>query len=374
MTNIDNLDTPALLLDRGRFERNCAGMIAHLHARGTRLRPHMKTLKSADAARVAVDPDHGGIAVSTLNEAEYFAANGFRDIQLAVCLPPNKLDRAAAMLAQDADFSFFVDSVDAARAAAAHGARFNIWIEVDSGEHRTGVRDHETLGAVAEALRAGGSVRFAGLATHGGHSYDARAPAGIADVAEQERRTLTEAAAFLAAKGVAAPALSAGSTPTALHGGSAEGLTEIRAGVYMAGDLFQEVIGSLAAGGIAASVLATVISSDPATGRVVVDAGGLALSKDRSTAGTPQDAGYGRVCDRLGEAMPDRRIDNTFQEHGEMHGVDAATAAALKVGTRVRIQPNHVCMTAAMYDRLHVVDGEAVVAIWPRTNGWGPGG
>lgn len=367
---LSEVDTPALLLDRGKFAANCDRMIAACRKRQVLLRPHMKTLKSIDAARIAMDPQHGGIAVATLNEAEYFASHGLEDIQLAVCLPPNKLERAAALLAKAPRFSFFVDSVDVAHAIVAHGAPFNVWIELDCGEHRTGVCRTDRLLKLAQTLTSGGVVSLIGVATHGGHSYQRSSPAAIAAVAEDERRAILSAIDALKAEGIGPLKASAGSTPTAVHGISANGLSELRAGVYMAGDLFQAQIGCLDENEIAGHVLSTVISRDDSRGRVIIDAGGLALSKDRSTAGRSLDFGYGLVSDRFGRPLGKLCVSEVHQEHGEILCNDSALLSQLEVGSLVRIVPNHICMTAAMYDRLLVIEADEVREIWPRTNGW----
>lgn len=370
MVNLDSIDTPALVMDRARFIANCQNMIATCRKRGTRLRPHMKTLKSIDAARYAIDPEHGGIAVATLNEAEYFAEHGLSDIQLAVCLPPNKLDRAAALLAKAPGFSFFIDDLDAARAVAAHDAPFNVWIEVDCGEHRTGVWELDQMLVLAQTVSGRSSVRLQGLATHGGHSYRYDKPDDIAKVAEAERMAIITAASFLRSAGFSELGTSAGSTPTAVYGTSARGIDEVRAGVYMAGDLFQAEIGCLGEDEIATSVLATVISRDLSSGRVIVDAGGLALSKDRSTAATGRDRGYGAICDRHGIPIGDLFIREVHQEHGEFECHDVELLSRLSVGTLLRVVPNHICMTAAMYDEIIVLEGDRISESWPRTNGW----
>jgi D-serine deaminase-like pyridoxal phosphate-dependent protein len=373
--DLSTIETPALILDRARLAANGAAMLRHVRALGVRLRPHMKTLKCAAALPLVIDPDHGGIAVATLNEAEYFARFGITDIQLAVCLPPGKLDRAARLARLIPRFSFFIDSLEMARAVADHirrtGARHQVWVEVDCGEHRTGASvDSPELIDIAKALppRA-----FAGVATHAGHAYAALDAGALSALADHERRSVVAAAERLRGAGLAVEGVSAGSTPTAVHLGDATGLTEIRAGVYMAGDLFQAAIGSLARDRIAVSVLATVISHDRTSGRIVIDAGGLALSKDRGTARGPgPDLGYGLVLDVEGRATFGTMIvADTHQEHGEIRDVPAAAFAALPLGARVRILPNHACMTGAMYEAYHVVDaGVSVIDQWPRTNGW----
>jgi D-serine deaminase-like pyridoxal phosphate-dependent protein len=145
----------------------------------------------------------------------------------------------------------------------------------------------------------------------------------------------------------------------------------------MAGDLFQAAIGAHAREDIALSVLATVISHNRARNQIVVDAGGLALSKDRSTQALPgADAGYGLVLDAGGEAsFGELFVAGVHQEHGEIRGEAPLPFDRLPIGARVRILPNHACMTAAMYDAYLVVDGGTdVVGHWRRTNGWSGSG
>ena len=368
--------TPALVLDRSRLAANAGRMVTRAHGLGLGLRPHLKTLKSMEAARLVIDPQHGGIAVSTLNEAAYFAARGVADVQLAVCLPPAKLPRAQAIIQIAKRFSFFVDSVAVAREVASFAAttatRLNVWIEIDCGGHRTGVAaDDPVLPEIAAALGSG--VQLEGVATHAGQSYGAATVADIQVIAETERQSVVEAAARLRSAGFEVNGVSAGSTPTITHARSAAGLTEWRAGVYMAGDLFQAAVQSLSVDDIAVSVLATVISHNRARSMIVVDAGGLALSKDRSTTGRPgKDAGFGAVVDLAARpSYGDLHIDDVHQEHGEIHGVSAAVFSSLPIGARVRILPNHACMTAAMYHEYLITDGkEEIIERWPRTNGW----
>jgi D-serine deaminase-like pyridoxal phosphate-dependent protein len=375
--NLSEVFTPALTLDLGKFRRNCDRMIAKCRSLGVPLRPHMKTMKSIEAARIAIDPAHGGIAVSTLQEAEYFAGHGIEDIQLALCITPDKLKRAAAITRSIPRFSFFLDSPEVAQTVAdfarADDVPFRVWIEIDSGDGRTGVvPESDLLIPIAEALNDSPAI-LAGVATHGGHSYSGRDPGAVAAVAEQERLKVVEAAERLRAAGIEVPGVSAGSTPTAFHAASGEGLTEFRAGVYMAGDLFQAGIESQTQDDIAMSVLATVISHKREHNQIVIDAGGLALSKDRSTSALEGgDLGYGLVVDLEGKPAFGRMIvAGVHQEHGEIQGVGPLPFDQLPIGTRVRILPNHACMTAAAYDRFLVVDGGIEVSdTWHRINGW----
>lgn len=350
-------------------------MLAKCRSLGVKLRPHLKTLKSIDAARIAIDPEHGGIAVSTLREADYFVGHGINDVQYAVCITADKLPRAKEIAERAPAFSCFLDSVEAARAVAAapppSSGPFNVWIEIESGGRRTGIDpDDPALIEIATVLRD--RARLAGVATHGGHSYSARSVAEMADVAEQERSAVVGAAERLWAAGFEVPSLSVGSSPSATYMARADGLTEIRAGVYTAGDLFQAGIGVQAEADIAVSVLASVIGRNEARGRVVIDAGGLALSKDRSTAALSQDLGYGVVLDLDGQPSFGRLIvGGVHQEHGEIDGVSPEAFARLPIGAKVRVLPNHVCMTAAPYDHYLVIDGgRETVDRWDKISGW----
>jgi D-serine deaminase-like pyridoxal phosphate-dependent protein len=208
-----------------------------------------------------------------------------------------------------------------------------------------------------------------GVMTHAGHSYACRSVREIEAVAEIERASVTRAAARLREAGYAIDIVSAGSSPTARHAENFAGVTEIRAGVYMFGDLFQAEIETHGADAIAVTVLTSVIGRRP--GRILVDAGGLALSKDRSTEATAHDYGFGLALDIDGtRGFGNAIVRKAYQEHGVIE-LDPAHPVDLPIGAKLRIAPNHTCMTAAAHDRYFVVDGEQdVVAIWHRANGW----
>ena len=372
-----DLPTPALVLDRARLRRNIQSMTARYKALGVRLRPHLKTSKSVDVARMAVEGHFGGITVSTLKEAGHFAAHGFRDILYAVCISPTKLDQAAALIKAGVALTIVTDDLEAAKAIGARGRDlgvvFEVLVEVDCGEKRSGVPvESDALLDIARALHAGPGSKLAGVLVHAGHSYTCRTLDAVAEIAEVERSTGVRAAERLRAAGLPCGTVSMGSTPTALHGRNYDGITEVRCGVYMFGDLFQSEIGSCGPGDIAVSVLSAVIGQRRPENRVLIDAGFLALSKDRSTANTPHDVGYGRVADLAGTlGLGDVTVVGVHQEHGMVEGRTPLPFDRLPVGARVRVLPNHACITSAAYDRYHVIDGsDEVVAVWPRCNGW----
>jgi D-serine deaminase-like pyridoxal phosphate-dependent protein len=365
---LDDLPTPCLVLDRGIMQRNIASMAAALARHAVPLRPHMKTAKSIEVARLALAGQPGGITVSTLAEAEYFAGHGISDILYAVGITPRKLDQVAKLNATGAAVTVITDDPDTAAAIAAHPAPPRVLIEIDTGEERGGVGpDDPALLAIADRL--GG--RLAGVMTHAGHSYAGRAVEDMVRVAEAERAGIVRAAERLRAAGHAAPIVSMGSSPTARHAASLAGVSEVRAGVYMFGDLFQAEIHTHGVTDIAVTVLASVIGRRPARNRLLIDAGGLALSKDRSTEAAPLDYGFGLMLDALGRCTYGRAVvRHAYQEHGVVE-MDTTAPVDLPVGAKVRVAPNHTCMTTAAHDRYHVVEGgDEVVAVWTRVNGW----
>jgi D-serine deaminase-like pyridoxal phosphate-dependent protein len=363
---LSDLPTPCLVLDRTILERNLLVMANALARLGVPLRPHMKTAKSIDVARMAIEGQPGGITVSTLAEAEYFSSHGIVDILYAVAITPQKLEQIAKLNAAGAAMIVITDDLDTAHAIAAHPAPPRTLIEVDSGEERGGVSpDDPRLLELAQRLGS----NLAGVMTHAGHSYNGRSVRDMERYAEAERAAITRAAGRLREAGHVIDIVSAGSSPTARHAQNLAGITEMRAGVYMFGDLFQAEIETHAMDAIAVTVLTSVIGRRP--GRVLVDAGGLALSKDRSTEAAPIDFGFGLALDLAGTRGYGKAVvRKAYQEHGVIE-VDPARPIDLPVGGKLRIAPNHTCMTAAAHDRYFVVDGDdTVVAVWPRLNGW----
>ncbi len=369
---ISDLQTPALILDRGKVVNNTKMMTARLKGHGVLMRPHMKTAKSIDVARLALEGNFGGVTVSTLKEADYFLRHGYADIVYAVCFEPGKLGVAADLIERGADLKIIVDSADVARAIAADGSPFKVLIEIDCGEHRTGITpDHPALLDIAAALADRGKGQLAGVLTHSGHSYQCRSVDEIRSVARAERAAITLAADRLRSAGYDCEIVSVGSTPTAIFGDNFDGVTEVRPGVFVFYDIFQAGLGVCSVGDVAVSVLASVISHQQEHNRILVDAGGLALSKDRSTAALEKDLGFGLVCDRdTGQPIDGLTVGSVYQEHGQITLPNVSDFNRFPIGSQVRILPNHSCMTAAAYDGYQVVEGTEVIDQWKRCNGW----
>jgi D-serine deaminase-like pyridoxal phosphate-dependent protein len=374
---LDDLPTPALILDRAILRRNLKRMSERLSQAGVALRPHLKTAKSVAVGRMAVEGHDGRITVSTLAEARYFAKGGFSDIFYAVGIVPSKLAAVTELRRQGVNLRVVTDNLAVARAiaeAAKNGDTFSVFIEIDSGAGRAGLPYPALPGLldIARVLHAAPGVELAGVMTHGGHSYHQSSVDGIAAVAEQERLAIVTAAEKIRAAGIPCPIVSAGSTPTATHSRNFTGLTEMRPGVYCFNDLDQAFIGSCGADDLALSVLASVIGHYPHRNQVLIDAGALALSKDISAQEFQPKVGYGTIADP--PAM-DMAVVDCSQEHGFVASDHPIPYGNLPVGSRVRVLPNHACITAAAYDRYYVVDseldgGKTVVDTYDRINGW----
>lgn len=372
---LDRLDTPCLLLDRAKLEANLDRLGARAAALGVRWRPHLKTAKSVDVGAAMRRRGVTGGAVSTLAEAAAFLAAGWDDLVYAVPATPHAMERGAALLDRrpEGALQFLVESETAARALAAvcarTGRRLHAWIEIDCGAGRTGVAaESEELIAAAGAF--GDRVRLAGVLTHAGHAYAADGLGAIALVAERERASAVRAAERLRARGFDVPAVSVGSTPTAIGAERLDGVDEFRPGVGVLFDLFQEGLGACRRDEIAADVLTRVVACRPEARRCWVDAGSLAMSADRSANRFDPSIGQGVVTDLDGRPLPGVTFESVHQEHGFLSLDSPADPAEFPVGRLLRVLPNHACITAAMHDRFHVHASGETVAVWERIRGW----
>ncbi|MCH7528968.1 MAG: alanine racemase [Candidatus Marinimicrobia bacterium] len=362
--------TPALLLDINILKRNIANMAIRARRLGVALRPHIKTHKCLEVARLQRESGARGITVSTLTEGEIFARAGFNDITYAVPLEPGKIQRALALASQvnlgiTVDDLALVDKLD--RSAGVKKQRLKTWLKVDGGYHRAGVDpDSAYAPQLAQAIAGAQHLDFAGLLTHAGHAYKAAAVSEIRAIAHEERLILTRFAAQLRTKGIQVPVLSVGATPTMAVATDLEGIDEARPGNYVFHDRTQLALGSCQPEDCALTVMATVISHQPGRNQVVIDAGALALSQDPGPAHLDSTPNWGAiVSDRANMSLyTSFNVVAISQEHGIIKGKSAADVADLPVGCRVIILPNHSCLTAAQFDEYIVVDGELVVDMW----------
>lgn len=372
---MEDLRTPAALVDVEVLERNTASMAERARRLGVRLRPHVKTHKTLEAARLQVRGHFGGLAVSTLAEAAFFGAGGFRDITYAVPIAPSKLGEALQLTAWLDRLNLLVDHPEAAAAVEAasrdRGLRLSVLLKVDCGAHRAGVDPgREESVAFAARLAASKYLDFRGILTHAGQAYLCRTADEIRAVAAHERDVMTAFAARLAAANVPVEEVSIGSTPTLAVAEELQGITEVRPGNYAFFDAFQAAIGSCTLEDVAFSVLVRVIGRYPERSELLVDGGALALSKDQGPTHVDPAFGFGVVLTAAGERLPGLRVVSLSQEHGLLRSASPLAQGAFRVGSLLRIVPNHSCLAAALFDRYAVVRSGQVFDEWRPVRGW----
>lgn len=380
---LQDLSTPAALIERQRMTRNIERMQQRMNQFGVTFRPHVKTTKCIEIAKAQIDAGAKGITVSTLKEAEQFFAAGMTDILYAVGMVAPKIKQAAALINQGCNLKIIADNADSAKAivafSQANQTPFEVWIEIDTDDHRSGVNpESDDLLTIGRHLQQG-NVTLGGVMTHAGSSYGLHTPEALMALAEQERRLCVLAATRLRAAQLPCKHVSIGSTPTALSAQTLEGVTEVRAGVYVLFDLVMTNVGVCSTDDIALSVLTTVIGHQKEKGWAIVDAGWMAMSRDRGTQNQAHDYGYGQVCDSHGRLLNDYYMSGANQEHGIISHVNATStadiSAVLPVGTLLRILPNHACATGAQFPAYQVVEsidgGSPLLGpTWPRFYGW----
>jgi len=368
--DITNLMTPAFLVDLPKLKSNIRAMKERARTHGVHLRPHVKTHKTAEIARLQLPNEASGITVSTLAEASFYQKAGFDDITYAFPITPNKLNQAAELTGRLKYFHILLDQFETATAVADYGRDnnvcFSVFLKVDCGYHRAGVDPCAPESVLlAEQMQASKHIRFRGILTHAGHSYHCRNREEIIGVAQQERDVMAEFANRLKRDGIDCETVSVGSTPTAVHGPDWQGVSEIRPGNYAFFDKFQADVGSCNLEEAAATVLTTVVAHYPQHNQMLIDAGALALSKDPGAVHLDDEIVYGAVS-----GHPLLKVFSIAQEHGLVTSKIPIAFENFPVGSLLRIIPNHSCLTAALYDRYHVVEGNRVIDEWKPMRGW----
>lgn len=338
--------TPYLRVDPVRLRHNIRRVAERAEDAGIALRPHVKTHKCVEVAKLQRAAGAAGITVATLGEAETFARHGFDDIFIAY---PLWLDEVSARRMRDllghARVTIGVDSPEGAAEAGRHlGERVRALVEVDCGHHRSGVQPRAAGTLAVTAARAGLDVR--GVFTFPGHSY---AAGRTGEAAVDEARALAEAAERLRVAGIEPVVLSGGSTPS-LSMSDTGVLTELRPGVYVFGDAQQWELGTMSPDDVALTCRSTVVSHS--NGRLVLDAGSKSLGADRA----PWATGYGRLLEH-----PEARIVLLSEHHAV---ADLAGTPLPPIGSRVDVVPNHVCNAVNLADTLYVEDA-GVLTAWP---------
>lgn len=369
-----SLKTPSLVLSLERVKRNAERVSRIAQRHGVRLRPHVKTHKCIEVARLQTAGHFGGLTVSTLAEARAFAAHGFNDFIYGVPIEPGKFGAAIELVEQGVKLALITDDagIPARLNAAARqaGVKLDVFLKVDCGYHRCGVEpDTEEAIGIPRLIADSSHLRFAGILTHAGHSYHAGSPDELAAIARSERDLMKQLADELRAAGIEVPTVSIGSTPTITAVDHLDGISEVRPGNYIFYDAFQATLGSCRFEDCALTVLAAVTHRDRTRRKVIIDAGAIALSKDRGPVEFDAACGYGRVLDLEGRDLG-LRVESLSQEHGTLSVPDEAIFDGLKVGARVRVLANHSCLAAAQHPHYNVLEADRIVDQWRTHHGW----
>jgi D-serine deaminase-like pyridoxal phosphate-dependent protein len=373
---LETLKTPGLVLDIAKVKRNAERMSRRIKQFGADLRPHIKTHKCIEVARIQTAGHSGAVTVSTLAEARAFAANGFTKITYAVPIESGKFNEAIE-ISRDCELSLITDDADvpgqlndAAKQANVH---LNLFLKVDCGYHRCGVEPaNQAAIEIPRRISNASHLRFAGILTHAGHSYNCQTKPELLALARHERDLMADFGEALRKEVGQVPIVSIGSTPTITSVDHLDGIDEVRPGNYIFFDAFQATLGSCSFDDCALTVLAAVVHRARDEGdkrKVIIDAGAIALSKDRGPLGLNPDCGYGRVLDLEGKDL-NLTVSEMSQEHGVMMAQDENTFDRLRVGSRVRVLANHSCLTAAQHSHYNVLEGENIVDHWRIHTGW----
>jgi D-serine deaminase-like pyridoxal phosphate-dependent protein len=367
---LQDLQTPAVLVDQPRALANIDRMQEAADKRGIRMRPHAKTHKSPVVARWQIDRGAIGICCAKLGEAEVFADAGFTDIRVPYPINPVNAPRVVTLL-EKTTLSFIIDHLDVARgwsdAMSRAGRTVAVLVKVDVGFHRCGI-DPTVATAVSfiKAVSALPGLNLRGLLSHAGHGYHAGSPDDLRSIAEHEATTLQMLATAARDDGVQIDELSAGATPTARFSLEQDWLTEYRAGNYVYFDRTQVGLGAATLDQCALTVLATVVAK-PAADRIILDCGSKTLAADGARGFSPLP-GHGVIFRDLAwpqgqQPDDDLIVERLSEEHATVRVASGRTA--LEPGRRVRVVPNHSCVVSNLVDQAWLTDSDKVLGALP---------
>jgi D-serine deaminase-like pyridoxal phosphate-dependent protein len=355
----DEIPTPALLLDADRFERNLVRMAEHVRASGKQYRPHAKTHRCPEIARRQIAAGALGVACAKLGEAEVMAASGIRGLLITTeIVTPGGIARLGKLLETAPDTMVVVDNaanVEAlGREMAASGRTLDVLVDIDVGGRRTGMQPGEPALALARAVTKQRALRLRGLQGYAGHCAHVMGWSARRDASHKAMAPLMETRALFEREGLPVGVVAGGSTGTHDIDVELSGLTELQSGSYCVMDLDYRRIGGpgggmLTAFEMALTVIATVVSV-PTADRAMVDAGLKAFSTDKPF---PPEA----------VERPGITYEFAGDEHGRLTITDASRAPRL--GERIEFFPPHCDPTFNLYDRVYVVRGTNVEAVWP---------
>lgn len=351
---VSDLDTPAIIIDVDIMERNLQRTQAYATSRELRLRPHTKTHKIPALGRRQLDLGAVGLTVAKTTEAEVMLAAGPDDLLIAYpVIGRAKMERLAA-LTRKTRVTVALDSVEGVKrmgaATAELGFEVGVLAEFDAGLHRVGVTPDRALLDLVRAIAAEAGLRFAGVTFYPGHIKDMAT--GAAELGALDE-LVSAAVEEVERAGFEVPVVSGGSTPTLFESHRVKRLTEIRPGTYIFNDRNTWLLGGCGQEDCAAHVLTTVVSTS-VPGQMIIDGGSKTFSSDRSAAAEP---GFGYLPDAPGAIFEKMNEEHGFVDIREAHG-------SWKVGDRVRVLPNHICVAMNLHEQVYGIRGEEVVEVW----------
>ena len=361
-------------MDLERVQKNAERVSEIALRNNVRLRPHIKTHKCVEVAKIQTAKHNGAVTTSTLAEVWAFAKHGFNDFTYAMPIESGKFAEVIEIVKSGVNLNVLTDDLETMialnQSAKNADVKLNVFIKIDCGYHRVGVEPHTPEAVeIPKYIANASNLEFAGILTHGGHSYNADSITEIAKIAAEERDIMVTLAEKLRSENIEVPTVSIGSTPTINHVDHLDGVTEVRPGNYIFFDAFQATLGSCGFEDCALTVLAAVVHRGFEQKKIIVDAGAIALSKDRGAVGIDANCGYGRVLDLDGNELG-LRVDSVSQEHGVIKVADESLLNKLKVGSRVRILANHSCLSAAQHSHYNILENGKIVDKWEIHRGW----
>lgn len=344
----DQITGPTLILDSDIAKANIKAMANKIGLTENRLRPHFKTIQSAEIGTWFRKYDVKSCAVTNIDMAEYFADAGWEDIMIAMPVNLRQKSRLLALAAK-VTLHIFVDCPEVVGALANEAGELGVWIELDIGDGRSGV-DHEALDGIAQILdkiKETPGLRLEGLATHAGHSYQSRFDTELVFFSMRMHSRILQARYDLELRGYKNLKISYGDTPTCAVAELSPEIDEYRPGNFVFFDLMQVEIGSCQESDIAVALAAPVISIRPELGQVVVHGGAVHLSKDFLLR--DEQKLFGKVVTLTEHGWkapsPDVRVVSLSQEHGVIQGPEE-WLNSLKIGDLIGILPVHSCLLA----------------------------
>lgn len=362
--------TPYFLIDKEKMVNNIQAMNNRALEAGVNFRPHVKTHKTLEAARFQVEGNFGGITVSTLAEAFFYADAGFRDITHAFPITPDKFPDVQELGKRTDHFHILLDHPDVLKElqefAAKNNCRFSVFLKIDTGASRAGISPDDSRSLLlAKAINDSEHVDFMGILAHAGHTYHCRTIEEVKERALEETRLMETFAKDLEEKGIPCPVISVGSTPGNVHGTCYEKINEIRPGNYILFDKMQADIHSCTLDDVACFVMTRIIGHYPDRNRLLIDAGALALSKDPGSVHMNDEVTYGCIVDH-----PQLKIKGLSQEHGIVEQESPIDYNQYPIGSMLKIIPNHSCLTAAMFPEYQIEEKGKIVDVWKPVRGW----